>query len=1115
MDAEITEILEEAVGIIEDESNTRVNLHGINVNDDSNEDDDEEDEEDEDGVGDEDQHMGLDQHNEQLTGTSAGGIVADGDTTTPLESEPDPMSMFKLRVTDQDEDKNLDSRFVDNSLPVEFATGTGKVNESLIALGIFATSVDISTAQYTAMVELFQFLVQDPSVFSSIPRHLSTLKKYMRSVLPLQTIKAHKFTPDAEQLPPQSDAPATAYFFDLKEIAAIWQSDPAIFQHLYQGFGEFVDIYSEFWHGDTWLESVRSTSGQFALLPGGTPVIPSNCVWYRHPTHTQFPEFLGLVTGIGYDRRENGTGKLSAAVTPLLCFNQLSPEWKQLYRKSRPHILDGTMCARHIKSQLVSTTREAILMEHITDIVPIDHIIRHESVFFLDYESPQACVDLLPPNPNQTQHSTDRTQTDYMPPKYHVSSILYYTETSMCSTPGIRSVDKRHRLSAENELLHFGRNEIFSPEPIVSLPYTTFLDGFGLYRNSYHSLAGLYITPAALPRERREKLHNVFVHMIGPFGSSEHDISNAIKPDCLRMAHATNIRVLDGTDILYKTTMFCIAHHGDMPQQNKLAGVKSHKAEYGCRGCLVQGSNFGDLSVDVKRMGRYRAPYEHMQETMKALPTKSARDAFAQKHGLSKDGPIFQACHPYLDFIRCTPHNPLHAECRISKYFQICLIEGFGSHGDLAYRLGWEQMELPYQWGRPQNPLTHKGSMNFSEHARIACLNPFILLRVFNAPGNLLRPTVEKNLGDLLNTEDEVPDKRRRIYDNIIFAAYKLATSNFLAFKKELTSNERTMLTQNVLQGRVAFQWVVKGVGGKQLKDKWRVPNCHVPLHYPENVKCFATTRNSACSMGEQKHKVFKQHAPHTNSKENDLQLLQSINLSQTLRYTIDGVYSSNKQYMHISTAVSNVLHACPRLRTNVLGKPPAEKPDLEELSGGAKKATVESEYSPFVYARVGLKLTARTMRQSQDVKRIVECYKAYHHVDLEVVKKWAHRYWSTFTGTSGGERQKMYANRTIIRVSFGDGDPGIPQFALIKRILTVEIGQMNRVMFDIILLRRSAEEEYWAAPYAVYSALDNRGQRIPPALVPIQCIVPGRLHFVTKLPEESWYHNDLLVSMN
>lgn len=65
------------------------------------------------------------------------------------------------------------------------------------------------------------------------------------------------------------------------------------------------------------------------------------------------------------------------------------------------------MCARHIKSQLVSITRKAILMEYITDIVPIDHIIRHELVFFLDYESPQACVDLLPPNPNQTQHSTD------------------------------------------------------------------------------------------------------------------------------------------------------------------------------------------------------------------------------------------------------------------------------------------------------------------------------------------------------------------------------------------------------------------------------------------------------------------------------------------------------------------------------------------------------------------------------------------------------------------------------------------------------------------------------------------------------------------------------------
>ncbi|KAF8442576.1 hypothetical protein BGX38DRAFT_1048202, partial [Terfezia claveryi] len=55
----------------------------------------------------------------------------------------------------------------------------------------------------------------------------------------------------------------------------------------------------------------------------------------------------------------------------------------------------------------------------------------------------------------------------------------------------------------------------------------TFLDGFGLYRNSYHSLAGVYITPSNLPLHLWEKIQNIFVLMLGPFGSNETDISAA------------------------------------------------------------------------------------------------------------------------------------------------------------------------------------------------------------------------------------------------------------------------------------------------------------------------------------------------------------------------------------------------------------------------------------------------------------------------------------------------------------------------------------------------------------------------------------------------------------
>ncbi|RPB19903.1 hypothetical protein L211DRAFT_793249, partial [Terfezia boudieri ATCC MYA-4762] len=125
---------------------------------------------------------------------------------------------------------------------------------------------------------------------------------------------------------------------------------------------------------------------------------------------------------------------------------------------------------------------------------------------------------------------------------------MYTTETATSTQNGIRSVEKRHRLVAELELLHYGRHELLTANPsFFSLPYTTFLDGFGLYRNSYHSLAGVYITPSSLPLELWEKIHNIFVLMLGPFGSNETDIPAALQPDCTRMDKGTTIKLLDGS----------------------------------------------------------------------------------------------------------------------------------------------------------------------------------------------------------------------------------------------------------------------------------------------------------------------------------------------------------------------------------------------------------------------------------------------------------------------------------------------------------------------------------------------------------------------------------------
>ncbi|RPB19905.1 hypothetical protein L211DRAFT_852781 [Terfezia boudieri ATCC MYA-4762] len=206
VEQEFEEMLEEAVSNLttsSDSHNPRVNVFGNSIEEEEEEDD-------------------------------TPPLMASDRTATSTTANPDPQDSIDGTVPSPDytpklgvtaDDMDLDPKFLDTSMIREEAKRSGQVNPFLIALGIFVTSLDISTSQYSAMVDLFNYVMLEPSVVKQFPRSLSTLKKYMRSVLPLQTIKAYSFRPDTDQLSPQMQTPANAYYFDIKEIASIWLSD--------------------------------------------------------------------------------------------------------------------------------------------------------------------------------------------------------------------------------------------------------------------------------------------------------------------------------------------------------------------------------------------------------------------------------------------------------------------------------------------------------------------------------------------------------------------------------------------------------------------------------------------------------------------------------------------------------------------------------------------------------------------------------------------------------------------------------------------------------------------------------------------------------------------------
>lgn len=88
-----------------------------------------------------------------------------------------------------------------------------------------------------------------------------------------------------------------------------------------------------------------------------------------------------------------------------------------------------------------------------------------------------------------------------------------------------------------------------------------FIDGFGLYRNSYGSLVGVYIIVAALTGEERQRQANIFPLALGPHGSNFNHTISALQ----------SLGKLDRglrTTINGKAVIFCVptlCYLGDMP----------------------------------------------------------------------------------------------------------------------------------------------------------------------------------------------------------------------------------------------------------------------------------------------------------------------------------------------------------------------------------------------------------------------------------------------------------------------------------------------------------------------------------------------------------------------
>lgn len=672
------------------------------------------------------------------------------------------------------------------------------VDDFHMAVMVLMTATDMSHAQYTAFLETMAFATVES--IKSLPKSLTTLRERCRRNFPLMTIRSHDIPVALRSLPPKRTTPAKAYTFSIEEYAKLWLRDQRIRHKMHFGMALHQPYYREFYHADAWSGSIRSTSGEFAFLPppeNSEPLFPSDCVAFHNtPTSTAYLRIYGVL-------KDPEDGHHVVLGKRLLLPEELPSMWQQSWPNMCGQIIaEDQASERPMYPNMESELPELILMEEDRLVIPVSHIIRKIWVHMLDYpESVNLTPILLP-----------------VEPTYCVRFIAYKHN----GFARAKLVHKRYRIPAEHELGLLGRQyclETFVQKPGDSLrrlliPFTLFLDDFRLYRNTYCRLGAVYIQPAGLDEPSRFTLQNMFVLMVTPFGSCDRDIASCLQEKTIPLGQGLRT-IVETSPGMYEEvilTVFPICITGDMPQQNENAGLMSHKSLHGCRYCFIHADLKGDLYHDVQQDGRYRAPHDHLrwflEKTTAELGVK-ARDDRYKAYGTTPNSGVFAPCFPILDPFTCFPNDPMHAELRLAKYFNAILVTDLLSEcGRDAYSAAWNILNIPYGWSQPQNPVTHSGSMVFSEHGRVALLNPFVLMLMFGMNTNdsdnrqfadsSRRTYFKRGFVARVTDHFQKPNLPANAADILLQAAWATARVVYLTMKASLDCDEWTTLPEVV-----------------------------------------------------------------------------------------------------------------------------------------------------------------------------------------------------------------------------------------------------------------------------------------------------------------------------
>jgi hypothetical protein len=446
------------------------------------------------------------------------------------------------------------------------------------------------------------------------------------------------------------------YHFDKSELVKRLLMNPIIKSRMYFGLQSLVDEEVELWEGRLWGESILATSGQCAYIKD-TPLFPGDNVVYSL-LDSDNQSALGRVCQICIDRRRNSKffDEVSAVVEPLVPFRLL------------PQTLRDSDDLKHLEG-----SNNFFLVEDQTEVqvIPVARI-RHKAVAYFADEG---------------------VELQERPPYIRVSHIV--------SGHTLRPVSRRHELLAEAEIRVYGRDYLakLMKNTVISVPTTTFIDGFTSFRKTQLSLLGVYCCPANLPLRDRLSHLNQYPLTLGPMGSTTTHAAQVLRVEDSRLARGFET-TLCGSSVTIVS--FDLGKTGDMPQQNQNCALSSHRAVRSCRQCHVIDVDRSNISYDIKSNGRYLHLENRHRAAGLALRTKKDREESFRGWGLKDQPSMWIPNQPALLPNRMTPQECCHIFANgIAQIYQEILVDHLlKDSAKPAYSEAIREWPITPEWSR-------------------------------------------------------------------------------------------------------------------------------------------------------------------------------------------------------------------------------------------------------------------------------------------------------------------------------------------------------------------------------------------------------------------------------